>query len=277
MSIFIAIISVLTLLVIAALVRPLLRPKSEQSVSSQRLNATIYKDQLAALERDLANGAISAADHEATRDELQLRLLDDTAAPDVPAAAPGFWTARRTAGLITLLLPLLSVGTYRWLGDPAALTPGAAQEAARLQITHMVESLEAQPLAEDPVLEKRMVAISEELRCLVCQNESLAGSRADLALDLKREIRSLIKAGKSDAEIMDFMVSRYGDFVRYRPPVNPVTWLLWFGPFLLLAGAVYGLVRMVRGGQRADAAPPTLDAAQLAKVRSLLQEPENFP
>ena len=85
---------------------------------------------------------------------------------------------------------------------------------------------EAQPLAEDPVVEKRMVAISAELRCLVCQNESLAGSRADLALDLKREIRSLIKAGKSDAEIMDFMVSRYGDFVRYRPPVNPVTWLL---------------------------------------------------
>ena len=148
MSIFIAIISMLTLLVIASLVRPLLQPKSEQSVSSQRLNATIYKDQLAALERDLANGAISAADHEATRDELQLRLLDDTAAPDVPAAAPGFWTARRTAGLIALLLPLLSVGTYRWLGDPAALTPGAAQEAARLQITQMVESLEAKLKAE---------------------------------------------------------------------------------------------------------------------------------
>jgi cytochrome c-type biogenesis protein CcmH len=79
-----------------------------------------------------------------------------------------------------------------------------------------------------------MVAISAELRCLVCQNESLAGSRADLAMDLKREIRSQIQVGKSDAEIMDFMVSRYGDFVRYRPPVNPVTWLLWFG--LCIAG-----------------------------------------
>ena len=93
---------------------------------------------------------------------------------------------------------------------------------------------EATPLAEDPVLEQRLMAISEELRCLVCQNESLAGSRADLALDPRREIRTLIKAGKTDAEIMDFMVSRYGDFVRYRPPVKPITWVLWFGPFLLL-------------------------------------------
>jgi cytochrome c-type biogenesis protein CcmH/NrfF len=100
------------------------------------------------------------------------------------------------------------------------------------------------------VVEKRMVAISAELRCLVCQNESLAGSRADLAMDLKREIRSQIQAGKSDAEIMDFMVSRYGDFVRYRPPVNPVTWLLVW-PFVLLAGAAYGL-RMVRGNQRSN-------------------------
>lgn len=140
-----------------------------------------------------------------------------------------------------------------------------------------VHANEAQPLAEDPVVEKRMVTISEELRCLVCQNESLAGSRADLALDLKREIRSLIKAGKSDAEIMDFMVSRYGDFVRYRPPVNPVTWLLWFGPFLLLAGAVYGLVRMVRNSQRGGATAQTLDEAQRAKAQSLLQDPENLP
>ncbi|WP_404302239.1 c-type cytochrome biogenesis protein CcmI [Alicycliphilus denitrificans] len=145
MSIFIAIISALTLLIIAALVRPLLHPKTQEGVSSERLNASIYKDQLATLERDLASGAISPADYEATRDELQLRLLDDTAAPDMPAiaSAPGFWTARRTAGVIALMLPLLSVGTYRWLGDPAALNPGATQEAARLQITQMVESLEA--------------------------------------------------------------------------------------------------------------------------------------
>jgi len=132
---------------------------------------------------------------------------------------------------------------------------------------------EAAPLAEDPVVEQRLIGIAEELRCLVCQNESLAGSRADLALDLRREIRTLIKAGKTDAEIMEFMVSRYGDFVRYRPPVNPVTWMLWFGPFALLIGAGVILVRLVRGNQR-DAAPKVLDAAQREKAQSLLKDPE---
>ena len=130
---------------------------------------------------------------------------------------------------------------------------------------------EATPLAEDPVVEQRLIAISEELRCLVCQNESLAGSRADLAQDLRREIRTLIKANKSDAEIMDFMVSRYGDFVRYRPPVKPITWALWFGPFLLLIGGLVFLVRMVRRRQR-SAEAPVLDPAQRAKAQSLLQD-----
>lgn len=130
---------------------------------------------------------------------------------------------------------------------------------------------EAAPLADDPVVEQRLIAISEELRCLVCQNESLAGSRADLAQDLRREIRTLIKANKTDAEIMDFMVSRYGDFVRYRPPVKPITWALWFGPFLLLIGGLVVLVRMVRRSQR-SAAAPALDPAQRAKAQSLLQD-----
>ena len=128
---------------------------------------------------------------------------------------------------------------------------------------------EATPLAEDPVVEKRLIAISEELRCLVCQNESLAGSRADLANDLRREIRTLIRENKSDAEIMDFMVNRYGDFVRYRPPVKPVTWLLWFGPFLLLLGALWGMYRMVRSTQR-EAIAPTLDPAQRERAQALL-------
>ena len=134
---------------------------------------------------------------------------------------------------------------------------------------------EALPLAEDPVVEKRLIGISAELRCLVCQNESLAGSRADLALDLRREIRTLIKDGKTDAEIMDFMVSRYGDFVRYRPPVNPVTWLLWFGPFVLLIGAIVVLVRLVRQSQN-NKQPQGLNAAQRAKALALLQDTE-FP
>lgn len=132
---------------------------------------------------------------------------------------------------------------------------------------------EAVPLAEDPVVEQRLIVISEELRCLVCQNESLAGSRADLAMDLRREIRTLIKDGKTDAEIRDYMVSRYGDFVLYRPPVKPITWALWFGPLLLLIGALVVLLRMVRRSQR-SAEAPALDPAQRAKAQSLLQDTE---
>ena len=128
---------------------------------------------------------------------------------------------------------------------------------------------EAQPLAEDPVVEKRMVAISAELRCLVCQNESLAGSRADLALDLKREIRGLIKAGKSDAEIMDFMVSRYGDFVRYRPPLKGSTLLLWFGPGLLLVGGIGGLIVFLRRRARLLADTPLSEAEAREAARLL--------
>jgi len=93
---------------------------------------------------------------------------------------------------------------------------------------------DAAPLADDPVTEQRLISISEEMRCLVCQNESLAGSRSDLANDLRREIRTLIKEGKSDDQIRSFMVERYGDFVLYRPPVKPITWLLWIGPFIIL-------------------------------------------
>jgi len=117
-----------------------------------------------------------------------------------------------------------------------------------------VHANEAAPLAEDPVVEQRLVVIAEELRCLVCQNESLAGSRSDLAMDLRREIRGLIKQGKTDQEVRDFLVSRYGDFVLYRPPVKPTTWLLWGGPFVLLVGGLIGLVAFLRKRKPADAA-----------------------
>ena len=113
---------------------------------------------------------------------------------------------------------------------------------------------EATPLADDPVVEQRLLVIAEEVRCLVCQNESLAGSRADQAQDLRREIRSLIKQGKTDQEVMDFLVSRYGDYVRYRPPVKPSTWLLWGGPFVLLAGGLAALVLFVRRRRNTSAA-----------------------
>jgi len=133
---------------------------------------------------------------------------------------------------------------------------------------------EAAPLAEDPVVEQRLTIIAEELRCLVCQNESLAGSRADLAMDLRREVRSLIKSGKTDAEIKEFLVSRYGDFVLYRPPVKPTTWLLWFGPLILLIGAVWILIGIVRRSQRLTDTP-VLDDQQRAKAQALLQEADS--
>ena len=105
---------------------------------------------------------------------------------------------------------------------------------------------EATPFAQDEATEKRLVAISSELRCLVCQNESLSGSHAELAIDLRREIRNMINDGKSDNDIMDFMVNRYGDFVRYRPPLKNTTLLLWFGPALLFFGAFFALFLHLR-------------------------------
>ena len=115
---------------------------------------------------------------------------------------------------------------------------------------------DAVPLAEDPVMEQRLISISEEMRCLVCQNESLAGSRSDLANDLRREIRTLIQEGKSDDQIRTFMVERYGDFVLYRPPVKPITWLLWIGPFIILAIGIAGLLMYLR--RRNQSMPNTI-------------------
>lgn len=115
-----------------------------------------------------------------------------------------------------------------------------------LLIVSPVFAKEATPLAEDPVVEKRLIHISEELRCLVCQNESLAGSQAELAQDLRREVRDLIKQGNSDQQIKDFLVSRYGDFVLYRPQLKPTTWLLWGGPFVLLIVGLAVLVSYLR-------------------------------
>jgi cytochrome c-type biogenesis protein CcmH len=114
-----------------------------------------------------------------------------------------------------------------------------------------LQAKEAAPRAENELIEKRLIAISSELRCLVCQNESLSGSNAELANDLRREIRALINEGKSDGEIMEFMVSRYGDFVRYRPPLKGTTLLLWFGPGLLLLIALAALVRTLRRRDKA--------------------------
>ena len=109
---------------------------------------------------------------------------------------------------------------------------------------------EAAPEAADPALEARMVRITSELRCLVCQNQTIADSNASLAVDLRREARALIKQGKTDAEVVDYMTARYGDFVLYRPPLRATTMLLWFGPALMLAGGAAVLVIVLRRRSR---------------------------
>lgn len=105
---------------------------------------------------------------------------------------------------------------------------------------------EAKPMTEDPALEARLKAMSHELRCLVCQNQTLADSDAPLAEDLRKEIRTQMREGKSDQEVIDYLVARYGDFVRYRPPVNNSTALLWFGPFLILLIGGFALHRVLK-------------------------------
>lgn len=104
---------------------------------------------------------------------------------------------------------------------------------------------EAKSISDDPELEKRLMALSEQLRCLVCQNETLAGSHADLAADLRQQIREQMKAGKTDKEIVAFLTERYGDFILYNPPVNRRTYLLWFGPFILLGGGLFAFYRYI--------------------------------
>ena len=137
-------------------------------------------------------------------------------------------------------------------------------------LSAVVVAQTAQPLAEDPEVEKRLQALSLELRCLVCQNETLADSRAGLAEDLRREIREQIKAGKSDKEIIAFLTARYGDFVLYRPRVTPTTYLLWFGPFVLLVVGLVVLYRQLKQ-RRAQITQQPLTAQDRRQLDELLQ------
>lgn len=128
---------------------------------------------------------------------------------------------------------------------------------------------DASPAAADPVLEKRVMALAAELRCLVCQNQTIADSNADLATDLRKEIREKMRQGESESEILDFMVARYGDFVLYRPPLKTTTALLWFGPLLLLAVGALILVRLVRRRRPAED-DAEMSAAQRSRAAELL-------
>ena len=128
---------------------------------------------------------------------------------------------------------------------------------------------EAAPAAEDPVLESRVMELSAELRCLVCQNQSLADSNAPLAVDLRNQIREQMKQGMSERDIIDFMVARYGDFVLFRPPFKLATLLLWSGPLLLLVAGLAAL--FYRLSRRRAAAEVELSAAERARAAELLR------
>jgi cytochrome c-type biogenesis protein CcmH len=137
------------------------------------------------------------------------------------------------------------------------------------------QSKEAEPSAKEPLIEQRLIHISEELRCLVCQNESLASSRAELANDLREEVRLLIRQDKSDVAIKAYLVERYGDFVLYRPEVKPLTWLLWFGPFALLLCGVVGMVLYVRQRQAVQKLVQPMSEKERDQVRVLLKNGES--
>jgi len=132
-----------------------------------------------------------------------------------------------------------------------------------------VSAKEAAPLSADPELEKMVNEIAAELRCLVCQNQTIADSHADLAVDLKNQVREMVRQGKTRDDVVDYMVQRYGDFVRYRPPVKPTTYLLWVGPFLLLAGGFTILTVNLRKRRQITTDAPLSEEEQ-QKLESIL-------
>jgi cytochrome c-type biogenesis protein CcmH len=140
----------------------------------------------------------------------------------------------------------------------AAAAPAASGRALREQMS--------------PEAERRLRKLEEELRCLVCQNQTLADSDADLAVDLRRQVESMVAAGRSDAQIKDYLVERYGDFVLYRPPVQRNTLALWLGPFLLLAVGVGAWIVVQRRSTRVTALRPEAPAADRERARRLLDE-----
>ena len=148
---------------------------------------------------------------------------------------------------------------------------------AGLAATLLMTAAAAQTPA-DAALDARLKTLSEELRCLVCQNQTLADSTAPLAEDLRREVRELAQQGKTDAEIKQYLVARYGDFVLYKPPVKPTTWILWFGPFAFLLGGGliwFVVLRRRRRGGRDDNEPPAtvhVDGEQAERARRLLDD-----
>lgn len=164
------------------------------------------------------------------------------------AAAPAAWPTLALALVAALALPMPAHADTATAGATAAASA-----------------------ATDPTLEARELRLAHELRCVVCQNQTVAESNAPLAADMRREIRTQLQAGQTDAQVVDFFEQRYGSFVHYKPPLRPATWLLWGLPFALGLGGLALLWRLLR--RRQQVAPPTpLTEAQRERARRLLEE-----
>jgi cytochrome c-type biogenesis protein CcmH len=153
--------------------------------------------------------------------------------------------------------------------QPRALLISACLALALFVPGAILSAQEARPVAEDPALEKKVITLSNELRCLVCQNQTIADSNAELAVDLRNQVRKQLSEGKSDREILDYMVQRYGEFVLYRPPLSYKTILLWAGPFALLLIAIFILIQQIRLRHK-RLASEEFDQTDLSRARKLL-------
>jgi cytochrome c-type biogenesis protein CcmH len=139
-----------------------------------------------------------------------------------------------------------------------------------LGIAVLANADQLQISASDQALERRVTAVSEELRCLVCQNQNIADSHAELAIDLKNQVREKLQQGMSERQVLDYMVHRYGDFVLYRPPVKAATWLLWFGPFLLLSAGIIMLLLILKRRRPQAQIISELSASDMRRAAQLL-------
>lgn len=140
-----------------------------------------------------------------------------------------------------------------------------------VMLAPLASAKDAKSMAEDPEMEKRVNEISAELRCLVCQNQTIADSHAGLAIDLKNQVREMVKSGQSQKDIVDYMVKRYGDFVLYRPPVKPTTVLLWVGPFLLMLIGLTVLVINLRKRAALVKDDGDLSSEESERLKTLLE------
>lgn len=192
---------------------------------------------------------------------LALVLWTGVALP--PAVAQSAATAPDRSAATSATAPATSASATDT--PPTARGPEAASGAARAS----APAGTARPSADDPALEARVITVTRELRCLVCQNESIADSHAPLAVDMRNQIREQLRSGMSERDVIAFMVDRYGNFVRFRPPLAPSTLALWFGPLVLMVGGLLALGLQLRRRARRLPPPSPLRPEEAARLAAL--------